>query len=72
MISCIEKFLKCEIRITIVGNFKAILSVNDHGKAILDGIEFRVSKIIYKDIFIKVYGLWSAELVCMCQCHSPS
>ena len=72
MISCIEKFLKCEITITIVGNFKAILSVNDQGKAILNGIEFRVSKIIYKDIFIKVYGLWSAELVCMCQCHSPS
>ena len=57
MISCIEKFLKCEITITIVGNFKAILSVNDQGKAILDGIEFRVRKIIYKDIFIKVYGL---------------
>ena len=29
----------------------------DQGKAILDGLEFRVSKIIYKDIYIKVYGL---------------
>ena len=36
----------------------------DQGKAILDGLEFRVSKIIYKDIYIKVYGLWSEDLVC--------
>ena len=30
----------------------------DQGKAILDGIEFWVSKIIYKDICIKVHGFW--------------
>ena len=36
----------------------------DQGKAILDGIEFRVSKIIYKNIYIKVYGLWGWGLVC--------
>ena len=34
------------------------------GKAILDGIEFRVTKIVYKDIYIKVYELWSWGLVC--------
>ena len=37
----------------------------DQGKAILDGIEFRVSKIIYKDISIKVNGLWGLALVCL-------
>ena len=36
----------------------------DQGKAILDGIEFRVSKIIYKDICIKVHGYWGWSLVC--------
>ena len=34
----------------------------DQGKAVLDGIEFPVSKIIYKDICIKVHGLWSWDL----------
>ena len=29
----------------------------DQGKTILDGIEFRVSKIIYKDICLKADGL---------------
>ena len=29
----------------------------DQGKAILDGVEFRVSKIMYKDICIKEHGL---------------
>ena len=33
-------------------------------KAILDGIEFRVGKIIYKDICIKVHGLWGCGFVC--------
>ena len=32
----------------------------DQGKAILDGIALRVSKIIYKDICMKVHGLSSA------------
>ena len=36
----------------------------DQGKAILDGIEFRVSKIIYNYIYIKVYGPWGWGLVC--------
>ena len=36
----------------------------DQGKAILDGVEFRVSKIIYKDICIKEHGLWGWGLVC--------
>ena len=35
----------------------------DQGKTILDGIEFRVSKIIYKDICIKVHGLWGWDFV---------
>ena len=30
----------------------------DQGKATLDGMDFRVSKIIYKDICIKVNRLW--------------
>ena len=29
----------------------------DQGKAILDGIEFRVNKTIYKDIYLKVCEL---------------
>ena len=36
----------------------------DQGKAILDGIEFRVSKIIYKDICRKVHRLWGWSLLC--------
>ena len=36
----------------------------DQGKAILDEIEFRVSKIMYKDICIKVHGLWVWVLSC--------
>ena len=36
----------------------------DQGKAILDGIEFRVSKIIYKDICIKVHELCGWGLLC--------
>ena len=35
----------------------------DQGKSILDGIEFRVSKIIYKDIYIKEHGVWDCGLV---------
>ena len=35
----------------------------DQGKAILDGIELWVSKIIYKDICIKEHGLWDCDLV---------
>ena len=35
----------------------------DQGKAILDGIEFRIIKIIYKDICIKEHGLWGCGLV---------
>ena len=57
-------FFKCEITKIIVGNFKTILNCKcDQRKAILDEIEFRVSKIIYKFIYIKVYGLWSLGLV---------
>ena len=36
----------------------------DQGKAISDGIELRASKIIYKDICIKVQGLWGWGFVC--------
>ena len=36
----------------------------DQGKAILDGIEFRVSKIIDKYICIKVHGLWGWGFLC--------
>ena len=36
----------------------------DKGKAILDGIEFPVRKIIYKDICIKAFGLWGWGFVC--------
>ena len=36
----------------------------DQGKAILDGIEFRVSKTIYKDIYIKLHGLWGWAFEC--------
>ena len=36
----------------------------DQGKSILDGIEFLVSKIILKDICIKVHGLWGWDFVC--------
>ena len=36
----------------------------DQGKAILDGIELRVSKIWYEDICIKVHGLWGWGFVC--------
>ena len=35
----------------------------DQGKAILDGIELWVSKIIYKDICVKEHGLWDCGLV---------
>ena len=56
-------FFKCEITTIIVGNFETILNVN-LTKAILDGIEFRASKIIYKDICIKVHGLWGWGFVC--------
>ena len=37
----------------------------DQGKTILDGIEFRVNKIIYEDICIKVHGLWGCGFVCL-------
>ena len=36
----------------------------EQGNVILDGIEFRVSKIIYKDICIKVHGIWGCGFVC--------
>ena len=36
----------------------------DQGKAILDGVEFRVSKIWYEDICIKVHGHWGWGFVC--------
>ena len=36
----------------------------DQGKAILDGTEYRVSNIIYRDICIKVHGLWVWGFVC--------
>ena len=36
---------------------------SDQGKAILDAIEFRVSKMIYKEICIKEHGLWGWDLV---------
>ena len=36
----------------------------DQGKAILYGVEFRVSKIWYEDICIKVHGLWGWGFVC--------
>ena len=41
-----------------------ILRKCDQGKAILDGIEFRVSKITYKDICIKEHGLRGQGFVC--------
>ena len=34
------------------------------GKAIFDRIEFQFSKVIHKDICIKVHGLWGWGLVC--------
>ena len=37
----------------------------DQEKAILDGIEARVSKIILKGICIKVHGLWGWGFVCL-------
>ena len=40
----------------------------DQEKAILDGIEFRVSKMIYKNI--KVDGLWGWGFVCSSVCLS--
>ena len=58
-------FFKCEITTITVGNFKTILkSKFDEGKVILDEIQFGVCKIIYKDIYMKVYGIWSGGLVC--------
>ena len=36
----------------------------DQEKAISDGIEFQVSKIICKDISIKVHGLWGWGFAC--------
>ena len=47
---------KCETK-TFIGNSETIKCKSDQGKAILDGIEYRVSKIICKDICIKVHGL---------------
>ena len=62
-------FFKCEITAVITGNFATILS--DQRKAILDGIEFRVSKMIYKDICIKVHGFEDGASYVR-QCHSAS
>ena len=36
----------------------------DEGKANLDGIEFRVNKIMCKEVCIKEYRLWGWGLVC--------
>ena len=36
----------------------------DQRKAILNGIEFRISKMIYKHICIKVHELWGWGFVC--------
>ena len=36
----------------------------DQGKAILDGVEFQVSKMWYEDICIKVHGHWGWGFVC--------
>ena len=36
----------------------------DQRKAILDWIDIRVSKIIYKDICVKIHGLWGWDFVC--------
>ena len=43
----------------MAGNFQTMNSKckSDQGKAILDAIEFRVSKMIYKEICIKEHGL---------------
>ena len=54
-------FFKCEITTIIVGNFETILSVN---VTRWNGIEQRVSKIIYKDICTKVHELWGWGFVC--------
>ena len=43
------------------GNFKRKC---DQGKSFLDWIEFRVSKIMYKDVCIKVHGFWGWCLLC--------
>ena len=53
---CSNKLFKYEITI-IVGNFENFKCKCDQGKATLDGIEFRVRKMIYEDICIKVHGL---------------
>ena len=51
-------FFICEITTVIAGNFETILYASvTKIKAILDGIEFWVSKIVYEDICIKEHGL---------------
>ena len=69
---CSKTFFKCEITTIIVGNFETILSVNvTREKRILGGTEFRVSKMIYKDICIKVHG-FEVGASYVRQCHSAS
>ena len=57
-------FLKCE---TIIDGRTFWDDSNkwDQGKMILDRIEFQVSKIKYKVIYIKEQGLWGWGLICM-------
>ena len=43
----------------------------DQRKAILDGIEFWVSKMVYKDVCIKVHG-FEVGASYVRQCHSAS
>ena len=53
---CVHKY---KITTIMAGNFQTMNSKckSDQGKAILDAIEFRVSKMIYKEICIKEHGL---------------
>ena len=55
---------KCEITTIIVGNFETILSVIVIRQLDFLCLDFRGSKIIYKDICLKVHWLWGWDLVC--------
>ena len=67
-----KHFFKYEITTIIVGNFETILKCKcDQRKAILDGIEFQVNKMIYKDICIKVHG-FQVGASYVRQCRSAS
>ena len=52
-----DTFFKCEITTIIVQTFGNSMCKCDQGKAILIGIKFRFTQIIYKDIWIKEHGL---------------